>query len=133
MSKSTEPSQDAREFIQRSGRPEEAAGHLKSMQPLYKTLRGAWPCSDLYFHWVAGRVHYDLKHFEQAEMHLVQVRDGFLDRAASAYNSALVCLDLGRVFEVTGRRKELARTMALVGDLKRGNLLGPEPLELHSS
>lgn len=109
-------------FLNESGRPEEAARHLKKYQSRYQDAESVWRNYDLHFHWLAGRISYRLGRYDQAEIHLIRARDGFIERETT-YDAILVCLDLALVYDATGRHDDLMEvTRVISGELARESL-----------
>lgn len=109
-------------YLTEAGHPQKAARMLKKNQPHYKGARGVWRHYDLHFHWLAGKISYGLKRYEQAEVHLARARDGFAERG-TAYDAILVCLDLSLVYDATGRDEDLMELTRLISsELARESL-----------
>ena len=93
-------------YLVESGNLEEGVRCFQDNVPRYRKVRDSWRLCDLYFHWLAGKIHRSLGQLDTAERHLLQARDGFAERG-TAYDAILVCLDLGLVYDGQERYDEL--------------------------
>jgi tetratricopeptide (TPR) repeat protein len=86
------------------GKYMEAQKLLVKARPLYKQFPQPW--SRYPHRWVEGKIARGLGQIEQAEALLLSARDGFLAEG-SAYDMALVSLDLASLYAEQGRHAEV--------------------------
>jgi pentatricopeptide repeat protein len=91
------------------GRPEHALSIYSEMRDLYKKSSDA--IVRLRASWQEGLLLRDLGHLRTAETALLEVRQGFVDRALF-YDAALVSLDLAAVYVKLQAETELQQTVA---------------------
>lgn len=82
----------------------EAQKLLVKARPLYKQFSDPWSRHPR--RWVEGRIARGLGQLEQAESFLLAARDGFLAEG-SAYDTALVSMDLASLYSEQGRSMEV--------------------------
>jgi tetratricopeptide (TPR) repeat protein len=92
--------------LSESGRFMEAQKVLTKARPLYRRFLDSWMQNRL--KWVEGKIARGVGQKEQAEILLMEAREGFLGERAT-YDVALVSLDLACLYTEQGRVAELKR------------------------
>jgi tetratricopeptide (TPR) repeat protein len=91
------------------GRPDEALAIFYEARDLYQSCRD--PLIVLRATWQEGQLLREVGHLRNAEAALLRARQGFEEQGL-AYETAMVCLDLGDVYWKLGQLDELRRTLA---------------------
>jgi tetratricopeptide (TPR) repeat protein len=93
-------------FLNDSGRCVEALRQLERLRSCYRAFPE--PYIEIRLFWLEGRIAAGLRHFEEAERALKEVRRRLLD-SSLAYEAALATLDLANIYLEQGRRDEVRR------------------------